>query len=94
MSNMGNFMEARFEQEWYRKNVRPSEKIAHEWGIPLKTYYVTAALYHFEKNDKQEWITIFAIIAYDEYAIGNKHWFTLKLTDEELESLKEFKVIT
>jgi hypothetical protein len=69
-----------FAKKWHKKIVVPIGK----YEIPIKEYYVTAALYKYDPDD----ITVFAILGMD-----NSDWLTFKLTPEEVENLdKEFKV--
>ena len=76
-----------FEIKWYHKIVRP--RVTH-YKIPIKNYTVTAALYEFETNKD----TIFAVIAEDYDAKTNKHWFTFKISSENLEKhLDDFEII-
>ncbi len=75
-----------FEKEWMGKTVRP--KGTH-FKIPIKNYFVTAALYKYENDN----ITIFAIMAEDYNIKTNKHWFTIKFKPEELKHLDDFEII-
>lgn len=69
-----------FASKWHNKIVVP----IGNYEIPVKEYYVTAALYKYDLDD----ITIFAILGMD-----NSGWFTFELTPEEVENLdKEFRI--
>jgi len=72
-----------FEAKWLHKKVRIKQWTTFAKSFPDKLYSVTAALYHFDKEDE----SIFAIIA-EDYNAENKHWFTIYLKDENLHTLE------
>lgn len=67
-----------FEQKYHYKVVRPKGEVIK---IPIKDYIVTSALYKYEQGDT----TILALKALD-YTLENKHWITIKIAPESLES--------
>lgn len=69
-----------FATKWHHKIVVPKPD---GYEIPIQSYKVTAALYHYYEEDE----SIFAIY-------GADGMFTIKLTDQQLDTLDEkFEII-
>ena len=75
-----------FAEKYLNKMVR--YKGGH-WGIPLKDYKVTAALYKYEEGN----VTIFAVMSPDWHPPDNLEWFTIKLNENELQHLELFEIL-
>lgn len=74
-----------FEGKWHNKIVKP---LGGYYQIPIKEYWVTAALLNYEDD-----VSIFAIKALD-YSQDNKHWFTIRMAEDELEErLADFEIV-
>lgn len=76
-----------FESKYHFKIVKP---LNNHYQLPVKEYIVTAALYNYEDDGKT---TVFAIKALD-YSLENKHWFAIKIADNEFDKcIADFEII-
>ncbi len=67
-----------FEKKWHQKLVKPID----HYNIPIKEYFVTAAL--LDEDGCAKW----AIMATD-YSLENKQWITFDLAPKEVELLED-----
>jgi len=75
-----------FETKWHNKWVRARGEV---YKIPQKEYYVTSALYKWEKD-----VTILAVMSRDHSPPETIEWFTIKIAPEDLDkALADFEVL-
>jgi len=82
-----------FEAKWHNKWVRAKGEV---YKIPPKEYYVTSALYKWEKDHKYdiEDVTILAIMSREHNPPDVIEWFTIKIAPEDLDkALADFEIL-